>query len=90
VLHHVMGRRKERGRVKDIGISRGSMVGVGRSRKVTEARAALAYAWVRHLGRSGHELAKALAVVPRSVYAASNRLIENNLVEIEDVERWCR
>jgi chromosomal replication initiation ATPase DnaA len=50
---------------KDRGISRESMAGGGRNRKVTGARAALAYAWVRHLGRSGHELAKALAVSPQ-------------------------
>ena len=75
---------------KDMGISRESMAGGGRNRKVTGARAALAYAWVRHLGRSGHELAKALAVSPQSVYAASNRAVESNLIELEDVERWCR
>ncbi len=76
--------------VKEMGISRESMAGGGRSRKVTGARAALGYAWVRHLGRSGHELAKALGVSPQSVYAASNRLIESNLIDLEDVERWCR
>ena len=75
---------------KDMGISKESMAGGGRNRKVTRARAALAYAWVRHLGRSGHELAKALAVSPQSVYAASNRVVESNLIELEDVERWCR
>ena len=75
---------------KDMGISRESMAGVGETRKVTGARAALAYAWVRHLGRSGHELAKALGVSPQSVYAASIRLVESNLIELEDVERWCR
>jgi DNA-binding MarR family transcriptional regulator len=75
---------------KDMGISRESMAGGGRNRRVTGARAALAYAWVRHLGRSGHELAKALAVSPQSVYAACNRLVESNLIELEDVARWCR
>jgi chromosomal replication initiation ATPase DnaA len=75
---------------KDMGISRKSMAGGGRSRKVTGARAALAYVWGRHLGRSGRELAMALGVSPQSVYAASNRLIESNLIDLEDVERWCR
>ena len=75
---------------KEVGISRESIAGGGRNRKVTGARAALGYVWVRHLGRSGHELAKALGVSPQSVYAASNRFTESNLIELEDVERWCR
>lgn len=75
---------------KGMGISRESMVGGGRSRNVAGARAVLGYAWVRHLGRSGQELARVLGVSPQSVYAASNRLIESKQIELEAVERWCR
>lgn len=74
---------------KDMGINRESMRGGGRTREVTRARAALAYAWVRYLGRSGHELAKALGVSPQSLYAASNRVEQNNVIKSEDIERWC-
>ena len=84
-LDTLMGRITE-----DMGISREAMAGGGRNRKVTGARAALAYVWVRHLGRSGHELAKALDVSSQSVYAASNRAVESHLIELEDVDRWCR
>ena len=77
---------------KGMGISRESMLGGGRSRKVAGARAVLGYAWVRHLGRSGGELAEVLGVSPQSVYAGSNRLTESKQIEIEleAVERWCR
>jgi hypothetical protein len=75
---------------KEMGISRESMVGGGRSRRVAGARAALGYAWVRYLGRSGQELAKVLGVSPQSIYAASNRLIESRQIESKTLERWSR
>jgi chromosomal replication initiation ATPase DnaA len=51
---------------KDMGISREAMLGGGRNRKVARARAVLAYIWLRHLGRSGYELAKKLGVSAQS------------------------
>jgi putative transposase len=73
----------------DMGISKESMSGGGRSRAVTRARAVLAYTWVRHLGRSGHELAKALGVTPQALYASSIRVELDNVINSEDLERWC-
>ncbi len=73
----------------DMGISKESMSGGGRSRAVTRARAVLAYTWVRHLGRSGHELAKALGVTPQALYASSIRVASDNVIRSEDLERWC-
>ncbi len=49
-----------------MGINRESITGGGRSRKISRARAVLAYIWVRYLGRSGNDLAKALGVSPQS------------------------
>ena len=74
---------------KDMGISRESMTGGGRNREVTRARAVLSYAWVRYLGRSGHDLAKALGVSPQAIYASSSRVEENNVIPSENLERWC-
>ncbi|MHB8883059.1 MAG: transposase [Thermodesulfovibrionales bacterium] len=74
---------------KDMGISEESMTSAGRTRKVTQARAALAYVWLRYLGRNGHDLAKALGVSPQALYASSCRLEENNLIPVDDIERWC-
>jgi chromosomal replication initiation ATPase DnaA len=74
---------------KDMGISRESMTGGGRNRKVTRARAALAYAWVRYLGRSGYELAKVLGVSPQAIYAASNNIEDTDVISSEDIQRWC-
>lgn len=75
---------------RDIGMSRGSMTGGGRNRKVTRARAMLAYIWVRHLGRSGHELARTLGVSPQAVYASSSHIEGTDVIRTEDIERWCR
>ena len=73
----------------DMGISRESMTGSGRNRKVTRARAVLAYIWMRYLGRSGYELAKALGMTPQALYASSNRVEADNVIRPEDLERWC-
>lgn len=75
---------------RNMGISKESMSGGGRNRAVTRARAVLAYTWVRHLGRSGHELAKALGVTPQALYASSIRVEADNVIRPEDLERWCR
>lgn len=75
---------------RDIGMSRGSMTGGGRNRNVTRARAMLAYIWVRHLGRSGHELARTLGVSPQAVYASSSHIEGTDVIRTEDIERWCR
>ena len=64
----------------DMGISRESMTGSGRNRKVTRARAVLAYIWMRYLGRSGYELAKALGVTPQALYASSRRVEADNVI----------
>jgi len=73
----------------DMGISRESMTGSGRNRKVTKARAVLAYIWMRYLGRSGYELAKALGVTPQALYASSSRVEADNVIRPENLERWC-
>jgi len=73
----------------DMGISKESMSGGGRNRAVTRARAVLAYTWVRHLGGSGHELAKVLGVTPQALYASANRIEADNVIRSEDLERWC-
>jgi len=75
---------------RDMGISIEAMTGGGRNRDVTSARASLAYVWVRHLGRSGHELGRALGVSPQSLYAASSRIQETDLITSEVIERWCK
>lgn len=74
---------------RDMGISKESMSGGGRGRSVTKARAVLAYTWIRHLGRSGNELAKALGVSPQALYASSVRVEANNVIRADDLERWC-
>ena len=73
----------------DKGISRESISGSGRKRQVTQARAVLAYTWMRHLGRSGYELAKNLGVTPQALYALSNRVETENMIRLKDIERWC-
>jgi len=73
----------------DMGISRESMTGSGRNREVTRARAVLAYIWMRYLGRSGYELAKALGVTPQALYASSSRVEADNVIRHEDLKRWC-
>lgn len=74
----------------DTGIGKGSISGDGRSRAVTRARAFLAYTWIRHLGRSGHELAKKLGVTPQALYASSSRVEGENVIRLGDLERWCK
>src|SRR4030042_2005314 len=73
----------------DMGISRESMTGSGRNRKVTRARAVLAFIWMRYLGRSGYELAKALGMFPTAFYESSSRVAADNVIRPEDLERWC-
>ncbi|MBI4688731.1 MAG: transposase [Nitrospirae bacterium] len=73
----------------DMGIGRDSMTGRGRNRKVTRARAALAYTWVKYLGRSGHELARALGVSPQALYASSSRIESRDVIHADDLDRWC-
>lgn len=73
----------------DMGVGKESMRGGGRSHTVTRARAVLAYTWIRHLGRSGHELAKMLGVTPQALYASSNRIEADNMIRAEDLKRWC-
>jgi REP element-mobilizing transposase RayT len=50
-----------------------ALIGGGRSRSVTRARDGVAYLWVEVLGRSGHALARALALHPVSIYRAAWR-----------------
>jgi hypothetical protein len=50
-----------------------ALTGGGRSRHVARARDGLAYLWVEVLGRSGQDLARALALHPVSVYRAARR-----------------
>jgi predicted transcriptional regulator len=66
------------------------MTGGGRNRKVTRARAVLSYMWVRYLGRSGQELAKALGVTPQALYASSRRVETDNAIHLKDLARWCK
>ncbi len=48
-----------------------ALTGGGRAHTVARARDGLAYLWVEALGRSGTELARALALRPVSVYRAA-------------------
>lgn len=73
----------------DMGISKESITGSGRNREVTQARAVLAYIWMRYLGRSGYELAKAVGITPQALYASSNRIETDNVIRPENLERWC-
>ncbi len=50
-----------------------ALTGGGRARALAQARDGLAYLWVEGLGRSGRELARALALQPVSVYRAARR-----------------
>ncbi len=74
----------------DMGFSRGLLVGTGRSREVSRARAVVSYVWTRYLGRSGRALAKELGVSPQAVYAAAGRVGRDIKIEAGDLERWCR
>jgi len=73
----------------DMGINSESMTGNGRNREVTRARAVLAYIWMRYLGRSGYELAKAIGVTPQALYASSSRVETDNVIRTENLKRWC-
>jgi putative transposase len=74
---------------KDMGINRESITVGGRSRKISRARAVLAYIWVRYLGRSGYALAKALGVSPQAIYASSSHIEGDDVIKSQDIERWC-
>ncbi len=50
-----------------------ALTGGGRTRAVAHARDGLAYVWVDVLGRSGADLASALALRPVSIYRAARR-----------------
>lgn len=73
----------------DMKLSREALTGGGRNRDVTRARAVLAYVWVRYLGRSGHELGRALGVSPQALYASSKNVEESDVMKTEDLKRWC-
>jgi len=66
------------------------MTGDGRNRDVTRELAIPAYARVRYLGRSGHEIGKVLGVSLQSIYAASSHIQGVDVITSKDVERWCR
>ncbi len=55
------------------GLPSTALTGGGRARAVGHARDGLAYLWVDVLGRSGADLARALALRPVSVYRAARR-----------------
>jgi REP element-mobilizing transposase RayT len=55
------------------GLAPKALQGGGRSRALVRARDGLAYLWIEFLGRSGHDLARALALHPVSVYRAARR-----------------
>ena len=74
---------------KDMNVKKDSLAGGGRNRLIAKTRGVLAYVWLRHLGRSGYQLASALGVSSQSLYAASNRIESGEVIKLEDVERWC-
>lgn len=74
----------------DMKVGREALTGGGRNRQVSKARAVLAYVWVRYLGRSGHELGRALGVSPQSLYAASSHIEGSDMIPAADLDRWCR
>jgi putative transposase len=73
-----------------MGVSLDSMTGDGRNRRVSRARAVLGYVWVRYLGRSGAELAKALEKTPQAIYGLIGQVERARMVKAEDLERWCK
>jgi putative transposase len=73
-----------------MGVSIDSMTGDGRNRRVTRARAVLGYVWMRYLGRSGAELAKALGKTPQAIYGLTSQVERADMVKAEDLERWCK
>lgn len=74
---------------RDKGVSWHAIKSAARSRAVSEARAVLAYTWVRYLGRSGRELAHALGITPQAVYAAIART-ESKPPSRSRIDRWTR
>ncbi len=74
----------------DMELSRGLLVGAGRNRAVSRARAVVSYVWTRYLGRSGRALAQELGVSPQAVYAAAGRVGRDIIIAAGDLERWCR
>jgi chromosomal replication initiation ATPase DnaA len=56
-----------------VGVPPTALTGGGRSRAVARARDGLAYLWIEVLGRSGADLARALALHAASVYRAARR-----------------
>ena len=75
--------------MRDMKVSREAMTGGGRNRQVTKARAVLAYVWVRYLGRSGHELGRALCVSPQALYAASSHIEGSDMITAAALKRRC-
>lgn len=63
------------------------MKGTSRARPLSGARAALAYTWVRYLGRSGRDLALVLKVTPQAVYAAI-ACAAKNPPSASEMARW--
>lgn len=55
------------------GVSPTALTGGGRSRALARVRDGLAYLWIDVLGRSGQDLARALALHPVSVYRSARR-----------------
>jgi hypothetical protein len=68
-----------------MGIKTESLTGSGRNREVAKERAVLAYVWMRHLGRSGYELAKVLGLTPQALYASSSRIEPDNVIRQENL-----
>jgi hypothetical protein len=60
-----------------MGVRWSAMKGPSRTRPLSQARAVLAYTWMRYLGRSGRVLAQALNVTPQAVYDAVARMAKN-------------
>lgn len=80
-----LGRRVAR----DKGVRWETVKGASRSRPLSQARAALAYTWVRYLGRSGRDLARALKITHQAVYAAIARA-EKDPASVSRMPRWTR
>ena len=57
---------------------------------VSSARAVLCYVWLRHLGRSGRQLAEQLGVSPQAVYFSAAKIEKGNGLNDDDLENWCR
>jgi len=72
---------------RDMGVRWSAMSGPSRARPLSQARAALAYTWVRYLGHSGRVLAQALNVTPQAVYDAIART-EKNPPSASKMARW--